>query len=338
MALCRQAIRKSSRAWVLAFLVAYSTSCSDSAESPAPSAPSTPSAPSVASVTVTLVAVTPGHQATAVAAFSDGSSREVTSSAQWGSSNANVASVSADGRVTPLAPGSTEIRATYESVTGSAPLAVTQVPSPSPGPGPSPPPPSPPPPSPRPSPSSYRFTGTILDGLDSEPIKSVYVGIVSEDQEISTWIWTDSHGGYDISGSSTSATVDVTVTARFDGYATQSVKRVASPGQSKVDFRLTPLPFTLSGHVRDGQDGNLPKCAPTLVTVINGPNAGRSVEVPRTAADGSYQLPNMQPGTVTIRATAPGYYIRETTARLRGSISCSPLCVSLNTLDFVLPR
>ena len=282
-------------------------------------------------MTVTLVAVTPGHQATAVAAFADGSSREVTSGAEWSSSNTSVASVSSDGRVTPLAPGSTEIRATYQSVTGSAPLAVTQAPSPSPGPG-----PSPPPSSPRPSPSSYRFTGTILDSLDSEPIKSVYVGIVSEDQEIYTWVWTDSHGGYDISGSSTSATADVTVTARFDGYATQSVKRVASPGQTKVDFRLTPLPFTLSGHVRDNLDGNLPKCAPTLVTVLNGPNAGRSVEVSGNAADGSYQLPNMQPGTVTIRATAPGYYIRETTARLRGSTSCSPLCVSL--LDFSLPR
>ena len=76
-----------------------------------PTAPSSPSVPpSVGSITVALVAVGSEYQTTAVAAFSDGSSREVTSEAQWSSSNAEVAAVSASGRVTPAAPGTTEIR------------------------------------------------------------------------------------------------------------------------------------------------------------------------------------------------------------------------------------
>src|SRR5688572_11670129 len=72
-----------------------------------------PAASAPRSVTVALVAVGTGYQGTAVAAFADGSSREITAEAVWSSSNPAVATVSTSGQVTPVAPGSTEVRATY---------------------------------------------------------------------------------------------------------------------------------------------------------------------------------------------------------------------------------
>jgi hypothetical protein len=83
--------------------------------------------------------------------------------------------------------------------------------------------------------------------------------------------------------------------------------------------------------VKDSLDLNVPKCEPTLVTVMDGPNAGDYTVVARIPADGSYSLPNLQPGTYTLRASAPGYYMQDKTARLRG---LSPF----NRLDFRLPR
>lgn len=275
-----------------------------------PGAPTGPSALSPTSVTVSLVAVNPGYQATAVAAFSDGSSREVTTEVQWSSSNPAVASVSATGRVTPVSVGSTEIRAAYQAVTGSAALTVSEPAALAP---------------------NYRFSGTILDSLDQVPISGVRVSVFSDDHSVDTFVWTDSQGGYEIRASSASPTLPVTLLTRKDGYAPQTVRRIVSGGELTLDLGLEPVPFTLSGTVKDNFDLNVPKCEPTLVTVMDGPSAGDYTVVPRVPADGSYDLPNVQPGTYTVRASAPGYYIREATARLRGF---SPL----NRLNFLLPR
>jgi hypothetical protein len=261
-------------------------------------------------VTVTLVAVTPGHQATAVAAFSDGSSREVTTEVQWASSNTAVANVSASGRVTPVSVGSTEIRASYQAVTGSASLIVSTPTSLTP---------------------NYRFSGTILDSLDRAPVYGVRVKFESDGHAIDTFVWTDSRGNYEIGALNANPTVPVTISTLRDGYASQSVYKTVAAGEVKNDFVLVPLPFTLVGYVKDNDDLNLPKCAPTLVQVVTGSSAGRSIEVPREHADGAYEIPNLQPGTFTLRASAPGYHIQQKTSRLRGY-------APLNRLDFGLGR
>jgi hypothetical protein len=255
------------------------------------------------------VAVNPGYQATAVAAFSDGSSREVTSEAQWVSSNTAVATVSPTGRVTIVSVGTTDVRATYQGITGNASLAVSQPPLVTP---------------------NYRITGTIVDALDQAPVANALVELVPDGQPAPPSVFTLSNGAYEILGSTTAASFNATMTARRDGYATRSIQRVLS-GDATIDLTLDPVPFTLVGTVQDNQDRNVPTCEPTLVEAVSGPDAGRSIVVPRSPADGSYQFPNVRPGTATLRASAPGYHIRESTVRLRGY-------APLNRLDFLLLR
>jgi hypothetical protein len=99
---------------------------------PAPSVPTpSPPSPTVMSVSVTSVPAPayPGQsmQLMARAAFSNGTSQDVTSQATWDSSNAVVATVSSTGLLSTAGIGSADIRATYQGITGSA--QVTVVPS-----------------------------------------------------------------------------------------------------------------------------------------------------------------------------------------------------------------
>jgi Carboxypeptidase regulatory-like domain/Bacterial Ig-like domain (group 2) len=92
--------------------------------------PASPTAPSTA--TVAAVVVTGGStaaasfQLTATARMSDGTARDVTSSAAWESSNPVIAAVSSTGMVTVVGSGELDVRATYQNVTGSMHLSVAR--------------------------------------------------------------------------------------------------------------------------------------------------------------------------------------------------------------------
>jgi carboxypeptidase family protein/Big-like domain-containing protein len=92
--------------------------------------PTSPTAPSTA--TVAAVVVTGGStaavsfQLTATARMSDGTSRDVTSSAAWESSDPVIAAVSSTGMVTVVGSGELDVRATYQNVTGSMHLSVAR--------------------------------------------------------------------------------------------------------------------------------------------------------------------------------------------------------------------
>lgn len=66
-----------------------------------------------------------GQQYTATGSYSDGSSKDLTSSASWTSSNPSIAMVSSTGMVTSKAPGSASITAAFSGVSGSSSLTVT---------------------------------------------------------------------------------------------------------------------------------------------------------------------------------------------------------------------
>lgn len=68
-------------------------------------------------------------QLTAVAAFSDGSSRDVSGEASWQSSNATVVAVSTGGAMAAVSAGTVEIRATFQGATGTLAVTVTAPPS-----------------------------------------------------------------------------------------------------------------------------------------------------------------------------------------------------------------
>jgi trimeric autotransporter adhesin len=84
--------------------------------------------PSLKSISVTPAAPTlqvgASQQFTATANYSDGSTKDVTSSSVWASSNKPVATISATGVATTIAPGTTSVSASFSGLTGSAILTV----------------------------------------------------------------------------------------------------------------------------------------------------------------------------------------------------------------------
>lgn len=97
-------------------------------QSTSPSAPTSPTA-TVTAVTVTSTSTSASSfQLTATARFSDGTTKDVTSTATWESSNVLVASVSSSGVVTVLATGEVDVKATYQGVAGTQHLLVAKLP------------------------------------------------------------------------------------------------------------------------------------------------------------------------------------------------------------------
>lgn len=97
---------------------------SDTAPSPVPSPSPTPApspTPGVSSISVTSAQTgATTHQLQASARMSDGSTRDVTSAAQWETSNPAICTISGSGLLTAMHSGTVEVRARYENVTGSA--------------------------------------------------------------------------------------------------------------------------------------------------------------------------------------------------------------------------
>ena len=109
-------------------LVVSACSNNNSAPSPVPT-PTTPTpTPTVivSSITVTSSQAGPTtYQLQASARMSDGSTRDVTSAAQWDSSNPALCQIASTGLLTATHSGSLSVRATYQNVVGSANLTLT---------------------------------------------------------------------------------------------------------------------------------------------------------------------------------------------------------------------
>jgi len=103
---------------VSAPLVVFALACGDSSTSP--------TTVSSIAVTGTAPAIGATAQFSAVATMSNGTTQDVTSTATWSSSNPADAAVSATGQVTGVAPGTVSIQATYQSVTGTDQITLTQ--------------------------------------------------------------------------------------------------------------------------------------------------------------------------------------------------------------------
>jgi hypothetical protein len=266
----------------------------------------TPGSPTllVRSVTVVLVAAAGNYQGTAVAAFSDGSSREVTADAQWISSDASVATVSSSGQVAVVKAGAVEIRATYQSVTGSAALTVAP-----------PPPPPPPPP-------TFTLSGSIrdaLDGFDGDLKDSDVCCFleIKHENGIKQHCWiTGDTAGYSCSGVP-AGSVQIVVEPHV-GYAPQS-RTVQVTSNTTADISLSPLPFRLRGEVSDPRTEARGPACPARIEILDGINAGQTAATTPTGP--SFEFSEMiQPDTANIRFSAPGGYGTVVkTVRLRGT-------------------
>jgi hypothetical protein len=108
--------------------VAMITIAACGGDGPSPS----PTAPSPARVTAVVIAsASTSHdsfQLNATAQMSDGTARDVTRTATWESSNPLLATISSTGMVIVVGSGEVDVRATYQSATGSLHLLVAQLP------------------------------------------------------------------------------------------------------------------------------------------------------------------------------------------------------------------
>jgi hypothetical protein len=116
--------RLSRFAFLFAAAVVTVAGCGDSATPTAPSSAATVSSVSVTSGTTTGLS----FQLTATARMSDGTTSDATRNAAWSSSNNSLATVSSTGLVTVVGGGEFDIRATYQTVTGSLHVQLSSVP------------------------------------------------------------------------------------------------------------------------------------------------------------------------------------------------------------------
>jgi len=220
--------------------------------------------------------------------------------------------------------------------TGSATVDTSAAPTPAPQPEtPAPETPAPPGPVPPAGPASFRVTGEVVDALDQVAVSNATVSVLPDGPNPPSAMTTGAQGEFDILVSNTQLPVHTVITIGHAGYTDRVLDLVVSADVT-ADVQLDPAPFTLSGWVRDESNWEVPRCD-TQVTAVDGPSAGASISVvPRPANyPGDYQLPNLQPGTFTVRAWANGYYIKEQMARLRGFAPFDQLFFTLTTIGTV---
>jgi hypothetical protein len=245
--------------------------CGSAGNSPSPTAPS---AATVAAVAVTSASpAAAAFQLTATARLSDGTARDVTSSAAWTSSNPLLATVSPTGMVTVVGSGELDVRATYRNVTGALHLLVTR-------------------PSvvavtiggaPSASSSSFQLTaGARLSDGSTQDVTRSATWASSNAQVASV-----SSGGYvTILGSG-----DVDLTATYQGVG----------GAAHVSVSL-PNSFTLKGVV-DESAPNVHGIAGARVRVIGG---GETL----SDDQGMFAIPGVSAGRIMIECSKAGYETR----------------------------
>jgi len=159
----------------------------------------------VVSMTISGAPATPAtsFQLTAVARMADGSTQDVTRSANWESSNPDVATV-LGGLVTVVADGEVDIRANYQSTTATAHVAVTK-------------------------PTGHTLTGFVTDVATNKPLAGVRVQIVGGGSTR-----TDDNGSFGLAVN----TGRVLVEFSRDGYQTIE-KDVTVTGDAQLQVAMT---------------------------------------------------------------------------------------------------
>jgi hypothetical protein len=223
-------------------------------------------------------------QLTATASLSNGSTQEVTGQAAWQSTNAAVATVSSGGLVTAVAAGSAEIRASYQTVTGSVPLEVKALPA-----------------------QRFAICGTVTAG--GAPVPRAFVEI-RDGLNAGRNVESDDQGGYCLRDL---APDSFTMRAGKTGY--DYVERGITLTADTTENFLLPLQqgtLNLCGTVAEVSGSTV---SGVLLEIRNGLNAGRT-----TMSDGSghYCLANLRADSFSVRASRASYDAAERAIALSG--------------------
>jgi hypothetical protein len=150
------------------------------------------------------------------------------------------------------------------------------------------------------APTTLTLMGTVIDGVSNQPLSGATITVGQ------TTVTSSATGQFTVSGL-TSLTFNVSVSDT--GYLARSFSGIASGfGQVSGTFALTPASSTpattstLAGLVLDASTQR--PIAGALLSVAN-TNISAT-----TAANGSYQLANLQPTALNLVVSAPGYTAR----------------------------
>ena len=209
------------RATLVGMVLAVGACSSPTEPTPAPTPTPAPPPASVTLLSVTGAAPNVGGSAqlNATAAFSDGTTRSVTSQSTWRSSNPAVASVSSTGVVTGVAPGSVNITATFQAANASTPLTIPQPVTP-----------------------TLSVTGRVTDGTSGAALAGADVTVITGPNAGRSGR-TDSTGRYTIA-SITAGTMTLRADAHdpSDYHTLDRTLTVTTPAQ--LDFALPRVPAT----------------------------------------------------------------------------------------------
>ncbi len=171
------------------------------------------------------------------------------------------------------------------------------------------------------------LTGTVVDASSGQPLSGVTLALVGDPSARAT---TDSAGTFTFNAVPKGAQQ---VTLSSSGYATRTLTTAIIAGAvnnvGKITLSVNPVGASVRGTVWDA--------------AANAPFAGVQVQVSGTglrqtvtAADGTYRLDDVSPGTVTVAATAaakPGYY----GARFSGALAPGGILVFSPALSTTPP-
>jgi hypothetical protein len=208
----------------------FAAACgSNSPTTPTP----TPSSATLTGLTVSTASPTASvFQLVATARFSDNTTKDVTSLAQWASSNASLATVAPTGMVTVVGTGSVDLRATYQTVSDSLHLVVVL--------------------SPRPV---VTLSGVVHEVKPADhALAGVRVDIVAG-LDAGKFVLSDPNGNYQFTGLSQGT---VSLTATMTGYQPWQGSNIVLAGDRKEDAWLVPIPpkdasgATATARCKDG--------------------------------------------------------------------------------------
>jgi protocatechuate 3,4-dioxygenase beta subunit len=150
------------------------------------------------------------------------------------------------------------------------------------------------------APQAGTLSGTTIDQVTSLGLQNVLIEVLQGSSFI-TSTTTGVGGSYTISGLTAA---NYTVRASLSNYQTQNSPATIHANQTTtVNFALQPYPGSISGTVTDTSASPVLIQGATVQALQGSAVVGTTV----TAADGSYLLAGLVPGTYTVQATAPHY-------------------------------
>jgi Big-like domain-containing protein len=201
----------------IAVLLAATACGGTSARSPS-MIPTAPTAPAVTSLAITSVPVSASSlQLAALAHFSDGTSKDITTTARWESTNTNAAVVSVTGLVSAVAGGDVDIHATYQST-----MATTHVQLARPD-----------------GPSTFVLSGVVHEvSPNARALGNVRIAIMAG-PDFGTTIASDSAGAFRFTRLSRGV---ISVEASKDGYVIWKISNWLLDRDRQLEIALFPVP------------------------------------------------------------------------------------------------